>query len=144
MTKKFTVMFVLLTLGFFTVSCQSEPKINLQEGQWKITTDVKMKGIPAQMPPITHTQCITKDDMIPQTGQAGQSEQKFEISNLKIDGNTVSYDILSSNQGGKMKGHSSITYDGDKMKGSMSATIQPGNMEMTYNMSGKRIGDCPK
>jgi hypothetical protein len=137
-------MLVLLILVFFTVSCQSEPKVNIKEGQWKITTDVKMKGMPMQMPPFTHTQCITKDDLVPKTSPPDQQEQNVEISNLKVDGNTVSYDITSSSPGGKMTGHSTITYEGDKMKGTMSSKIQPGNMEMTYNMSGKRIGDCPK
>jgi hypothetical protein len=105
---------------------------------------MEMKETPTQMPAFTHSQCITKDDLIPKPSPPNQQDQNIEISNFKIDGNTVSYDIISSTQGGKMIGHSTITYEGDKMKGFMSALIQPGDMEITYNMTGKRIGDCPK
>ena len=144
MTKKLIVLLATICFSLLAVSCQSEPKVNLKEGQWKITTDVKMKGMPMQMPPFTHTQCITQKDLVPNTSQPNQGDQNTKITNLKVDGNTVSYDISSSSPGGQMVGHSTVNYEGDKMKGTMTATVQPGNMEMTYNMKGTRIGDCPK
>jgi len=144
MIKKLIVLFAAICFSLLAVSCQSEPKVNIKEGQWKITTDVKMKGMPMQMPPFTHTQCITQNDLVPKTSQPNQPDQDTKITNLKVNGNTVSYDISSASPGGQMVGHSTVTYEGDKMKGTMTATVQPGNMEMTYDMKGTRIGDCPK
>ena len=144
MTRNLTALLATICFALLTVSCQSESKVNIKEGQWKITTDIKMPGMPMQMPPFTHTQCITQKDLVPKAGQPNQPDQDTKITNLKINGNTVSYDISSSSPGGQMVGHSSVTYEGDKMKGTMTATVQPGNMQMTYTMKGTRIGDCPK
>ncbi|MBN2428772.1 MAG: DUF3617 family protein [Deltaproteobacteria bacterium] len=144
MTRSLNLLIATIILSLSVVGCQSEPKVNIKEGQWKITTNVKMTGIPMQMPPFTTTQCITKDDLVPKTSQPNQPDQNTKITNLKITGNTVSYDISSKTQGGEMVGHSTVTYNGDKMTGTMTAKVQPGNMEMSYTMKGHRIGDCPK
>jgi hypothetical protein len=43
-----------------------------------------------------------------------------------------------------MTSHSSITYEKDRMEGSMTATMEPGNRSMSYTLAGRRVGDCPK
>lgn len=135
--------FVLLILC--SAACQADkPKVDMQEGLWEITTVITMPGMPMQMPPIKTTQCISQEDMIPQTQQPDQPDQQCEIANMITTGNTVSYDMICSSQGNTMKAHSSITYAKDQMQGSMTATMEPSNMTMTYTLTGKRIGDCNK
>jgi hypothetical protein len=138
-------LLLLLVFSFFLVACQADkPKVDMEEGLWEITTEVKMEGMPFQMPPSTHTQCITQEDLVPDTGQAEQAEQKCEVTNLKVEGNTVTYDLICAADDHKMTSHSSITYEKDRMQGSMTATMEPNNMTMSYTLTGRRIGDCPK
>jgi phage tail tube protein FII len=138
-------LLLLLGFSFFLVACQADkPKVDMEEGLWEITTEVKMEGMPFQMPPVTHTQCITQEDLVPDTSQAEQTEQKCEVTNLKVKGNTVTYDLTCAGDDHKMTSHSSITYEKDRMQGSMTATMEPNNMTMGYTMTGRRIGDCPK
>jgi hypothetical protein len=138
-------LLLLLGFSFFAVACQAEkPKVDMEEGLWEITTEVKMEGMPFQMPPVTHTQCITQEDLVPDAGQAEQAEQKCEVTNLKVKGNTVTYDLICTGDDQKMTSHSSITYEKDRMQGSMTATMEPNNMTMSYTLTGRRIGDCPK
>ncbi|MDX9709788.1 MAG: hypothetical protein RBT64_09555 [Trichloromonas sp.] len=40
-------------------------QVDMQDGQWEITTRVEMPGIPVQIPPMTVSQCITQKDLIP-------------------------------------------------------------------------------
>lgn len=126
-----------------SVACRAEkPKVDLQDGLWEITTVMKMPGMPMQMPPVKTTQCISQDDLVPQTQQPDQPDQQCQVANMTIDGNTVSYDLVCDAQGNTMKAHSSITYAKNQMQGSMTATMEPSNMTMSYTLTGKRIGDC--
>ena len=137
------IVLVLLCLG--STACQAEkPKVDMQEGLWEITTVMKMPGMPIQIPPTKTTQCISQEDLIPQTQQPDQPDQQCEITNMSTSGNTITYDMICAAQGNTMKAQSSITYSKDQMQGNMTATMEPSNMTMTYTLSGKRIGDCSK
>lgn len=145
MIRTYLCLMVIVLLTLCSVACQAEkPKMDMQEGLWEITTIVKMPGMPMQMPPIKTTQCISQEDMIPQMQQPDQPDQQCEISNMTTSGNTLTYDMVCASQGNTMKAHSSITYAKDQMQGSMTATMEPSNMTMSYTLSGKRIGDCSK
>lgn len=113
---------------------------DMREGMWEITTQIEMPGMPMQMPAVTYTQCITKDDLIPQDPQP---DQECETIDYKIDGNTVTYKIECSSQGGQIKGQGTATYHDDTMSGSMQMTIsEQAHMEMSYEYSGRWIGEC--
>jgi hypothetical protein len=140
-------MSLLLLLGgaLFSVACQADkPEIDMEEGLWEITTEVKMEGMPFQLPPVTHTQCITREDLVPVADQPGQAQQDCEVADFKVKGNTVTYDLVCSAEGQKMTSHSSIIYRKDRMQGTMTASMEPDNMTMNYSMTGRRVGDCPR
>ena len=114
---------------------------DMQEGLWQITTTFEMPGMPTQMPPVTHTQCITQDDLVPQAQQ--QPGQECQVSSFEVVGNSVSYDMVCTTAGNKMQGHGEAIYSGASMSGSMQMTITgQGGMTMTYQYSGERIGPC--
>lgn len=145
MIRKCLCFSTIVLLLLCSAACQADkPKVDMQEGLWEITTVITMPGMPMQMPPVKITQCISQEDMIPQTQQPDQPDQQCEISNMTTSGNTVTYDMICSSQGNTMKAQSSITYAKDQMQGSMTATMEPSNMTMTYTLTGKRIGDCNK
>jgi len=130
----FSTLVVLLTAVSFSFAA-SGPDMN--EGLWEITTTMKMQGM--NMPSHTHTQCITKDDLVPRSSQPGQ---ECTISNYEVEGNTVSWSIRCSTQGGEMNGTGKITYRGDSFDGTMDMTMPGSGAEVVTHMSGRRIGDC--
>lgn len=129
-----TAIFCLLSAAAATAD------YDINEGLWEITTKVEMEGVPMTMAPVTNTQCITKDMLVPKSDQPGQ---ECKIINQKTVGNTLTYDMECSGPGGSMKGNGEVTYTGDTMTGKMEMSI-PGqdDMMMTMKMSGKRIGPC--
>ncbi|MEI6127009.1 MAG: DUF3617 family protein [Pseudomonadota bacterium] len=131
-------------LILFSVSspCLAGGEPNMQEGLWEITTTIDMPGMPAGMPPMKQTQCMTKKDMIPQNQEKGQD---CKIVQTKLDGNTVTWTMKCGSEEGAMEGSGKITYAGDRFNGSFIMTMQDpeqGKMQMTQKMSGRKTGPC--
>ncbi len=110
---------------------------DMNEGKWEITVETEIPGMPMKMPPATYTQCMRKDDPVPQDNQPNQ---KCNIEDMKTKGNTVSWKIVCTNPGGQMTGVGKVTYDKNKMNGTMTMTGQ--GMQMKTRLTGRRIGDC--
>lgn len=135
MLKKLFFGSIILLTAISITFAASGP--NMKEGLWEITTKTKMPGM--EMPPMKHTQCITKNDLVPQSSQPGQ---ECKITETKVIGNTVTWTMQCKTQGGEMKGTGKITYSGDSFEGTMIMSMPQANMKITTHISGKRIGDC--
>jgi hypothetical protein len=98
-----------------------------------------MAGMPMQMPPVTHFQCLSQNAPVPSNAQPGQ---QCQIKDMKTAGNTVTWNIECRTQDGRMNGSGKITYGGDTFQGSMQMTLNPGDMRMNYSMKGRRVGSC--
>ena len=131
--KLFLISIVLL----FTVSFSFAEGPNMEEGLWEITTKMKMKGM--SLPPMTHEQCLTEDDLVP---QSGDPNSECEILESDMSGNTVTWTMECTGENGTMTGTGKITYRGDSFKGTVKMTLEESNMQMTSHMNGRRIGDC--
>jgi len=128
----------LLLCGAGMSPAQAAGPVDMQEGQWEITTRVEMPGIPVQIPPMTVSQCITQKDLIP---PSEQPDSECTVTHNQINGNTVTWSIECKGEGGNTRGDGQITYHGDRFEGSMKMSM-PEGMSMTNHMSGKRIGPC--
>jgi len=135
MFKKFFVISAILLFSASAVFAGSD--VNMKEGLWEITSEVKMPGM--SMPPSTHTQCISKDDLVPQKDQPGQ---ECQATNVQYKGNTVTWEIECSGQSGVMTGTGQITYNGDSFVGIVEITMPGQGIKMTTHMKGRRIGAC--
>jgi len=111
------------------------PQMN--PGKWEITTKTEMAGMPTQS--MTHTQCITNEDLVPMSEDANQ---ECQVTDIKIKGNTVSWKIKCSGQGGQMDGTGQVTYLGDTMNGTMIMNIKSYGTQVKNTLSGRRIGKC--
>jgi hypothetical protein len=127
-----------LLLGLFLAGGVAAGGVDMQDGQWEITTTIDMPGMPMRMPPMTMTQCITQQDLIPPNEQP---DSECEVTSNQINGNTVTWSIVCSGEGGNTRGDGQITYHGDRFEGSMKMSM-PEGMTMTNRMSGRRIGPC--
>jgi len=93
--------------------------VNLHEGLWEITTKMEMKGMPMQMPARTHTQCLTKKNMLKTMVPNKQSqEEECKITDQKISGNTVTWTMKCSGKDA-MKMTGKMTYRGNTLEGTM-------------------------
>lgn len=137
MLRKLLVISVVLLTCLSTSIAGSGP--NMEEGKWEVTTRMEMPGMSMSMPAVTSTQCLTKKDFVPQGSQQGQ---ECKVTNTKVDGNTVTWTVKCSGQGGEMTGTGRMTYSGSSFKGTIEMTMTQSNMKMISHMTGHRIGDC--
>ena len=138
MVKK-TVMFVVVFLITLYLGVAFAAGPNMNPGKWEITTQTEMAGMSMSIPPVTFTQCITGDELIPQS-QAASNE--CVVSEMEVSGDTVSWKIVCSGANGRMEGTGMVTYSGDTMEGTMDLVIAGAGMQVKNKISGQRIGDC--
>lgn len=118
-------------------------------GKWEMTTEIDMPGMPMKMQPMTHTMCVTKEDLeknpegtVPRPRSRNGSDSSCKVSDYKTDANTVSWKITCEGQN-PVNGEGKITYTADSFKGAM--TMKIGDREMTAKYSGKFLGaECTK
>ena len=127
------ILFAIISISF----AGSVP--DMQEGEWEITSKMEVPGMPMEMPPMKHIQCLTKEDFVPQSSQPDQECEFFEVN---VTGNTVTWTMQCNNQDGEMKGVGKMIYSGNSFEGTIKITLSPGNMEMTNYIKGHHIGDC--
>lgn len=81
-----SIVVIFMAVSFLHPSLSfAEP--DMREGLWEITVKMDMPGMPMQMPAMTHTQCITKKDLIP---QKPEKNQDCKTISSKTSDNTVS------------------------------------------------------
>ncbi len=138
MLKKLSMASVILIVIFSSSFAGSAP--NIQEGNWEITTKMKIPAMQMEMPPMKHTQCLTKKDLIPQNSQSGQ---ECKITENKAAGNTVTWTMqCTGGHGGDMQGSGEITYSGNSFKGKIELKGAQPNAGNITHLSGIRVGDC--
>ncbi len=116
--------------------------VNVHEGKWETTMEMKMEGMNFPIPPVKATQCITKDDLVP---KEKEKEDKCKVKNQKITGNTVTWSMECEDRGTKTESQGEITYTGEGYHGTMrmKSTDKSGQtMVATGKMTGRRVGPC--
>lgn len=130
------LVWFFLVLAIFCSAVYAGSELNMVDGMWEITSRVEMQGM--TIPPVTFSQCITKDNAVPQSNSPGQDNCK--VSEMKTTGNTVSWTVICSGQAGNTKGKGKITYHGDRFEGEM--TMDHMGVVMLTEMSGRHTGPC--
>jgi len=125
----------------FTMTSLAVAEPNIKEGKWEISMKMEMPGMPMEMPPFIHTQCLTSKDFLPENSGQQQS-QDCEAVDVKTSGDTVTWSTKCKGENGPVSGTGTVTYKGKTFTGTMK--VQQGGMEMTTRMNGKYIGKCSK
>ncbi len=118
--------------------------LDLNPGNYEITAQVEMpgmSGMPGAMPSQTMTQCLTEQNPVP---AASADAQSCTVTDMKTEGNTLTYTMTCEQQGMTMKSSGKMTYKGDTFEGTNQTRMGPsaGNMTITTTITGKRIGKC--
>jgi hypothetical protein len=148
----------LRALGIVAVSIGISVSVLAQgprrDGKWEVKMEMSMPGMPQPMPPITTTQCITKEEAadpmksVPQgpPGRGGRGmPDNCKMSNYKMDGNKVTFS-MTCDPPQAMTMTAEFIYGVDTYDGTMKVDSDRGGqpMAMTMKYSGKRLGDCTK
>ena len=133
-----TIGLVLWFAAFNVAGMSPSQAADIEEGKWEITTEMKMEGMPFTIPPMTHSQCLSAEDVVPHNPQ-GAEECTF--TDHQVEGGTVTWTMECSGAGGKTVNKGSITYAGDRMNGTIDILNQ-GAPPMKSIITGKRIGPC--
>lgn len=112
---------------------------DMQPGRWEITSTFAMPDMAFRMPTTKHTQCIAPEDLIP---RAQQENEKCQLIENAIVGDTVSWQVVCESGGGTMNSQGKVVYHGDSFEGTVITTGSQMPAGMTQQLSGKRIGDC--
>lgn len=120
--------------------------VDMQDGNWETTVEMKMEGAPFPMPPMkfNDAKCLSKKDMVPKTAQ---KDQKCETLEQKVSGNKVTWKIRCSDKDGVTEGQGEVVYKGNSYAGNMKMKMTPKDkssqpMNINYKLNGRRIGDC--
>lgn len=132
-----------------------------RDGNWKVTMQADLPGVPQKPPPMTFTQCVTKEDaedpakLVPlaSPGEAPPTEKKpdekpaidCKVTDQKLDGAKVSWTTRCEGLN-PMTGVGEFVYSADRYVGTMKVTMSRGDqpVTMTMNYSASRLGDCAK
>ncbi len=147
--KRFTVFAVMAVVLMFALaiggcgkgqdSKSAMASVNMQEGQWEMTMQMNIPGMPAGAhPPHVITNCLSKKDYVPQDNQ----KSDCKVQDNAVNGNTVSWKMICPN----MTGKGSITYAGTTFDGTTEATMKVDGKDMVIktDMKGKYLGPCPQ
>jgi len=140
MPTKISVLVFLTATIVLTSAAFAGP--NMREGKWEITTKVEMQGMHMSMPATRHTTCLTREDMVP---QKPEKNQDCKMTDTKVKGDTVTWKMHCKMDETVIDSDGEVTYKKDKFDGVVHMTMTDPDsekMEMTSNMSGRRIGDC--
>ena len=135
MTK--TVFRSIAVVLILTATAWAGSDLTMKEGQWEMTIETEMEGMPMKMPPTTFSQCVTRQEPVPQSQQPGQ---QCTTKDVVTKDNSVSWTVVCNTPAGSSTGYGKITYNGDTMKGTMTMTAQ--GMKMVSRFSGRYMGPC--
>ncbi len=118
----------------------------IEPGNWEITTKMEMEGAPFAMPPQTHTQCITQEDMA--AGMITTEVDQCTVKERKTAGNTLTWRVQCKSRAATTDSESTITAAGKhRYTGVMQTqtTSRDGAVtRMTSRVDGRYIGPCTR
>lgn len=132
---------MLCGAGLLAMPVFAQP--NIREGEWATVVKMEMENMPIEMPPFESRQCLTNRQLVPQTGKPGE---ECKIKNRKIAGKKVSWEAVCAGPEGRTTGKGLITYERERYHGDIHMEMEREGQvsRLKYELSGKRIGPCPK
>lgn len=132
-----------VVLAFAAICSDAAAQNPMRPGNWEVTMQMDMPGMPVKMPPMKTTQCVTQQQIdspnrgLPSGPQKNPNDCK--ITDYKASGNTVSWNVACTGQQ-PMTGTGELRFDGDAYDGVIKMAMN--QQQMTMKMAGRRLGDC--
>lgn len=116
--------------------------LDFEPGEYEITSTMEVPGMAMAMPPQTMRHCMTKEEPVPPS--SGEESGQCKMGEVKIEGDTVTWNVVCEQEGYRSVTRGETTYHGDRFEGTITSDTQApsGNMSVTVRISGKRVGAC--
>jgi len=126
----------------FTSLAQAEDNPQ-KPGNWEVSMQMEIPGMPFKMPPIKTQVCVTEEDLNDPASAVpkDKNNKDCKVSDYKVDGNTVTWKMVCTGKT-KGEGEGEITYSEDAYEGSMRFKME--DTEMNTKYKGKYLGACKK
>lgn len=131
---------LLLSTALVGFQVGAEDILPMTPGLWETTVTSTNSFTGTQTN--TQQECIVEDHFDPRKMAEGSDE--CEIADSNVDGNTLTFTMACTMQGGSATMTGTYTVDGDQGSGSMNMEGSFGGQTMTMEstMVANRIGDC--
>jgi hypothetical protein len=133
----------VVALCLFGPSGRAFAQIPLRDGNWEVTVQVQVPGMPMKMPDIKDVRCLTRDQLkdpsLAMPSASPDSNNDCKVSDYKATGTKATW-TMACTVPMPISGSGEITYAGDTYSGSM--TLATGGGDATMKFTGKRLGDC--
>ena len=115
---------------------------SMRAGQWEVTTQTEMEGMPMQMPATKDLSCITAEEI--QKPFMAEQEPGCTLDVLERTANTHKWKIACTENGEKMTGVGDFQFTAETYNGVIEMSMTEGGqtMKMKTRLQGKRVGDC--
>ncbi len=135
-------LIVLLLLSLLPATAPAATDV--LEGLWEISLAMRVEG--QDYGPYTRQQCITKADAQDPSKLFAESSGGCEYANKRYFGKQFSFNVRC-NAGIPLTGTGQVEFSAEQMTGSMTLMAQMPDgpsVETASEISGKRLGACPK
>jgi hypothetical protein len=147
MSNKFTGTLLCVVLaGWSSGSSAAAP--GLKDGEWGTRYRMELLGMPFPMPPLTvnKSACLDQNNYIPSIAQDGQD---CTVSDTRVSGNTVNWNLNCRTREGRIDGQGKLTYKAERYDGVVNATLVSTDnsrapVHYRYTLEGERLGACGK
>jgi hypothetical protein len=118
---------------------------NIQPGMWETSTTFAIKSEQFSMPPQTNSdeECIT-EERIREGFTLLEDNEDCEVTERDLRSDGMNYTLVCPNSGGTMTMEFDMAFNGDSTSGTIDGRFesQMGVMQISGDVSGRRIGDC--
>ena len=121
----------------------ADAKSPMKPGKWQVTMTMDMPNMPMKMPPMTFTNCITKEQAENPQPPKKKGDEDCKLTDYKIDGNTVTWTVKCTGKT-NATGDGKMTFAGDGNSYDGAVHLNMNNMDITQHFAGKYLGECDK
>lgn len=111
-------------------------------GEWEFTVKQDVSGMPAGVPELIYSECLTQDQPIPKSFLRASN---CDVTEQKTLYRTVSWKMTCDTDNGKVHNEGKITFHTLNASGqsrSALGNVLGKNTTLRYSFTGRRLGDC--
>lgn len=140
---------LIATLVALPLVAGADERPNIEPGLWEYTNTTKTEG-ESSMPEQTDTreECVTEEDIeegLDEGFHQVQEDDDCEVRDRSMSADEATYTLICKDaEGTAMEMEMNMEFMGDRMEGEMNGeyNTEMGNMKMTWEIVGERVGDC--
>lgn len=139
-TSRLAIALFALSITSLSAQAGDHPQ---KPGNWEVSMQMEIPGMPFKMPAIKTQVCVTQADLDDPNSAVpkDKNNKDCKVTESKVDGDTVSWKMVCTGKN-KGEGDGEMTFSDDSYEGHMRFKTE--DSEMTTKYKGKYLGACKK